>query len=115
MLVAATELLLHPLAHVLEDERVGIGRNRELMFVVGDAKGTVGVLDPELAILEDLAVLIAERRHHQLELILGLATRRPPVDVEEASVGRRGAVLQHVDPAVIARIADAHVVGHDVD
>ena len=87
MLVPPAELLLQALAHVLEQQRIRIRRDRELVVVVGDAKGTIGVLNLQLAVLEDLAVLVAEGRHDQFELIFGLATGWPPVDVEEARIG----------------------------
>src|SRR5262249_8710935 len=44
---------------------------------------------------------------------LGLG--RLPLDVEEARVGRAGAVLEHVQPPRITVAGDAHVIGHDVE
>ncbi len=66
----------------------------------------------QLLVLQHLAVLVAQDRqqHLLLELLLG----RVPVDIEELSVRRSQAVLQHVLPPQVVRVVDAHVIGHDV-
>ena len=100
----------------LEQQRIRIGRDREVAVVVRDRKGAVRVLDLQFAVLEHLAVLVAQNRHDQLELAPPalILSSRAPVDVEEAGVDRGWPVFEHVEPAEIARVADAHVVGHDV-
>ena len=88
------------------------GRHRERAVVVADAEGAVPELQLELLVLQDTTILIPE--HRQQDLVLQLGLDRLPLDVEEARVRRRLAVLQHVRPPGIAAPGDAHVVRHDV-
>jgi hypothetical protein len=75
---------------------------RKPVIEVTDARA----LELQLARLERLAVVLAQHRQQELP--------RPPVDVEELRVGRRPALLQHVEPPGVVRMQHAHVVGHEV-
>src|SRR5438445_12828437 len=104
--MATPELLLQALGCRFEQHRVGIRSDREAIVVIGDAERPVGVLEAELAILEYLAVLVAERWHNELHQIAGLRPGWPPVDVEEHRVARGRSILEDVEPPIVTRITD---------
>ena len=70
-------------------------------------------LQPQLAGLEDAAVVVAQDR--QQDEVPQVRLGRVPVDVEVAGVAARRAVLQHVPPPGVLGARDRHVVGDDVE
>src|SRR5262249_30479198 len=96
-----------------EDAGVSAGRHGQPRLVVAEGEGPVGELQADLARLKHPAVLVFQER--QENPVLQARIDRAPVDVEEGGEGRSGAVFQDVHPPDVARVADAHVVGHRVE
>ena len=96
-----------------EDRRVAEGPDRELVLVVPDAEGALlGVeLQFEMAVLQRLAVALAEERDHEV----AARAEALPIDVEGVGEGRERPPFQHREPPRVVGAADAHVVGHDVE
>jgi len=111
--VVRAELSLELVQTLAEDERVRVRLDRQDRVVVPDDEGAVAQLQPELLVLEDVSVLVAEDRQEDLAAQEPLG--RVPVDVEVVGVGRRRAVLEDVSPPRVAVARDPHVVRHHVD
>ena len=71
------------------------------------------VYELHVLIFEDCTVLIAENR--QQDFVFEFALDRMPLDVERRGVPGAGAVFQYIAPPPVQRLADAHVIGHDVE
>ncbi len=97
----------------VEDDRVAQRVDREAVLEVPDAEAALLRIEGELevALLQGLAVAVAEERHD--ELVAG--PQPAPVDVEGIGRRRQGAPFEHREPPRIVGAADAHVVGHDVE
>ncbi len=101
---------------VAQQARIVQGTDRQLVRVVGpDGQAALVEVEPhrQLARLQHRAVMVAEEGDQQSALQV-LAVGRP-VDVEPAGEGRGGPPFQHAQPSGVARAADAHVVGHEVE
>src|SRR6266446_1126706 len=75
---------------------------------VTSLKAPARINDFYLAVLQRLAILVAEHREQHLVDEVGLG--RVPVDIEKAGKGRTRPVLQDVPPPEIGRVRDAHVI-----
>ena len=98
---------------LLEDGTGGDRRQRQGEVVVADVERTARALHAQLALIEHLAVLVAEDGQQDRAAKLGF--RRVPVDVEVTARSARLAEAQHVPPPRVGRGRGRHVVGHDVD
>jgi hypothetical protein len=85
------------------------------MLVIPDAERAARGVEAQrqLAAGQHRAIMRAEDR--QQHLGAKLTALRRPVDVEEVGVERALARLEHVEPPVIVGLADAHVVGHEIE
>ena len=97
----------------LQDVPIGAGRDRPFVLVVVEIKRAGFEPHLQLAALEHAPVLIAEDRQQHLVVQVGL--QRPPVDVEIGRVDGARAILEHVHPPRVERLADAHVVRDEVE
>ncbi len=97
----------------LEDMAVGAGGDREFVFEVAQKKSAAFEVNLQLPALEHPSVLIAEDREQNLAAQAGF--ERMPIDVEIGGVSRAGPVLEHIGPPEVARLADAHVVGNEIE
>ena len=97
---------------VLEHELIALGKHRQLMFVVAYEERALDQDQLQLLLLQDLSVLVAQDRKQ--DLVQELFLDRRPVDIEVHGIGRRAAVLEHIEPPVVLGALDAHVVRHDV-
>src|SRR5215217_4320870 len=98
-----------------EDHRVSPGVDREAVLVVVHEEGTRFGIEGQsyFSAFEGGAVVVTQYREQDLPVQLLLACGKP-VDVEEGSVRRGSAALQHVVPQGVVA-ADAHMVGNDVE
>src|SRR5437588_791663 len=86
LIMPSPKILLQSSEHAVQEDRVRIRRHREAMVVVRDRKRSVLVLNRQLAVFEDLAILVAEGGYHELHVLRWLSARRPPVDIVKAGV-----------------------------
>ena len=82
------------------------------MVVVVDEKRPFFKGEPQLAVFEHRAVLVAQDRNQ--DLVLQLFLDRVPVDIEKTRIGGAGAIFQHIHPEGIPLSLDAHMVRDDV-
>ncbi len=95
----------------VEDERVRRRREREEMLEVAQREA-VEILPAQLAIVENVTVLLAEERQQYFSAQLG--AQRTPVDVEVVGVVRVLAPGEQIEPPRVVVAADPHVVRDEV-
>ena len=83
------------------------------MVSIAQQKCPILVYEFHVLIFEDCTVLIAENR--QQDFVFEFALDRMPVDVECRGVPGAGTVFQHITPPAVQGLADAHVIGNDVE
>ncbi len=96
---------------MLQDQKVGFGRDGQLGIETLDEKATLVENQFEFLVLKRLGVRVAEDR--QKNFVLEHHAGRVPVDIKKRSVGRAGAVFQDIHPPGILA-SGGHVVRDDV-
>ena len=76
-------------------------------------QSTAFVDDFQVAVFQHAAERFAEKR--QQDLVLQAGGGRVPFDIEEVGEVGAFAIFEHIEPPHVARVVDAHVVGHDVE
>jgi hypothetical protein len=97
----------------LENVAVGARGNGEFVIVIAKKKCAGLEMNLQLRAFQDASVLIPEDRKQDLVLQIGL--ERFPIDIEIGGVGGARPVFEYVHPPLVERLADAHVVRHEID
>ena len=96
-----------------QQHRVAPRIERQLRIVILHEKSAVGISQLELARLEHFAKLVFQQR--QQHFVIEFGFDRMPINIEEMSVGRTGAVFEHVVPKRVLAADDSHVIRNDVE
>ena len=83
------------------------------MFAVSQSQFAFFQEQREALALEHGPVLIAQ--NGEQDFVAQLLLDWMPIDVEGGGVAGARTVLKHVPPPAVQRLADPHVVGHDID
>lgn len=96
-----------------DDGGEGFGVNGEALFEVGDPELVLFVDEPEFAAFEGAAVMIAEDREE--DFLVESWAMGIPVDVEGGGEAGEMAVSEEIGPPLVKGMADAHVVGDNIE
>jgi hypothetical protein len=96
-----------------EDGGEGFGVNGEALFEVGDPELVLFVDESEFAAFEGAAVMVAEDREE--DFLVESRVTGVPVDVEGGGEPGAMAVAKEISPPMVMGMADAHVVGDDIE
>ena len=98
-----------------EQDRGIVARlHRKTMLVIIDAEAPIGFVIAQHQISVGQALAVGRPKEWRQHPSPERSVRRVPIDVEVVGVRAGAAPFQHVHPPGIVIVADAHVIGHDI-